>query len=306
MDAAGTSTTGPFPFSGVFPALLTPMREDGSLDLAALAEHIENLLRAGVHGLVALGSTGEFYALDAEERRAVLARTIEVTRARVPVLAGTNAASTREVLRLSKEAQNLGAEALLLAPPYYSLPTSRELFEHYRLVSQAVSIPIMLYNFPARTGVDLDVDLVERLCGLENIQAIKESTGDLDRFRSLSDRLERRISLYCGADAIPLESFEMGAQGWVAGIANVIPEAHVRLYEAFRSGDLAEARAIRDRILPLLAFIEHSGCYTQLVKALWAGKSGKSGKSRLPLLPPEGPVSAEACDWLRKAQLLAN
>lgn len=288
---------GPFPHPGVFPALITPMHEDGSLDLAVLAEHIENMLDAGVHGLVALGSTGEFYALDAGERRAVLETTIRATRGRVPILAGTNSASTREVIQSSVEAQEMGAEGLLLAPPYYSLPTSHELFEHYKLVDQAVSIPIMLYNFPARTGVDLDVDLVEQLCELENVQAIKESTGDIARFRALSERAGSRISRFCGADAIPLQCFDLGAEGWIAGIANVLPREHVEIYELHRDGRREDARVLFDRISPLLDLIEHSGCYVQLVKGLWGTQNQHADKPRLPLLPPH-PDSLQAASEL--------
>lgn len=292
--------SGPFPFPGVFPALITPMHEDESLDLEALALHIETMLDAGVHGLVPLGSTGEFYALSDEERRTVLARTLEVTQGRVPVIAGTNAASTRAVIRYSVEAQMMGADALLLAPPYYSLPTADELFEHYRLVSQAVSIPIMLYNFPGRTGVDIDVDLVERLAALDNVQALKESTGDLARFRELAERLGDRLSLFCGADAIPLECFEAGAPGWVAGIANVLPAEHVRLFEEFRAGDPEAARTTMGRLLPILSCIEHSGCYTQLVKSLWAAKQDRCGRPRHPLLPAPQALVQEALGLLEQ------
>jgi 4-hydroxy-tetrahydrodipicolinate synthase len=292
---------GPFPFHGVFPALITPMHEDESLDLETLAEHIEAMLAAGVHGLVPLGSTGEFYALSAEERRAVVAKTIEVTRGRVPVVAGTNASSTRDVIRFSVEAQQLGADGLLLAPPYYSLPTADELFEHYRLVSNAVSVPIMLYNFPCRTGVDLDVELVERLSALDNIQAIKESTGDVDRFRALAQRLGNRLSLFCGADVIPLECFEAGAVGWVAGIANLLPSDHVRLYEEFQAGDRETARTRMRRLHPILSQIEHSGAYTQLVKSLWAAQKGRCGQLRHPLLPAPAALLREAQELLLQA-----
>src|SRR5262249_6097026 len=139
-------------FRGVYPAMVTPMNEREEVDLAKLEAVTEYLIGAGVHGLIPLGSTGEFYALTPQERRNVLATVIRTAAGRVPVIAGVNAAATREVVQFSREAETLGASGIMVAPPYYSLPHKDELLEHFRAVDAAVGIPIMLYNFPARTG----------------------------------------------------------------------------------------------------------------------------------------------------------
>ena len=173
-------------FEGVFPALVTPMTVEEEVDYRALDGFVNYLIEdGGVHGLIPLGSTGEYYALSPEEREAVVTATIEAAAGRVPVLAGTNAGGTRQVVDFSRKAEALGANGVLLAAPYYSLPTPDELFEHFSAVNDAIGIPIMLYNYPGRTGVDMTPDLIERLAELENIQYVKESTGDVTRVSAI-------------------------------------------------------------------------------------------------------------------------
>ncbi|NQT85759.1 dihydrodipicolinate synthase family protein, partial [bacterium] len=167
----------PSEFKGVFPALVTPMTEDEEIDCKTLAGLVDSLIQeGGVHGVIPLGSTGEYYALSDAEREAVVKTTLEAAAGRVPVLVGANAGSTRRVACFSQQAQELGAAGVLLAAPYYSLPTQDELFDHFRVVDDAIDIPIMLYNYPGRTGVDMTPDLVERLAGLDNVLYVKEST----------------------------------------------------------------------------------------------------------------------------------
>jgi 4-hydroxy-tetrahydrodipicolinate synthase len=256
-------------FEGIFPALVTPMTPGGEVDLDAMTALIESLITdGGVHGVIPLGSTGEFYALSDEEREAVVKTTIAASAGRVPVLVGTNDSSTSRVVEHSKQAESLGADGLLLAAPYYSLPTHDELFEHFRAVNDAVGIPIMLYNYPGRTGVDMTPDLIERLADLENVQYVKESSGDVTRVSEIIRRCGDKVSVFCGCDCLAMESFVLGAIGWVGGIVNFLPQEHVQLFElAVREGDLLKARAHYYRLLPILSHIENSGTYTQLVKA---------------------------------------
>ena len=161
-------------FRGVFPAMLTPMTADENVDHSKLESLTHYLIEAGVHGLIPLGSTGEFYALAREERTAVLKTVVQAAGGRVPVVAGVNAGATREVVQYSREAEALGAAGLLVAPPYYSLPRPDEILEHMRLVDRAVGIPIMLYNFPGRTGVDMKPEFLQRLAELKNVRYVKE------------------------------------------------------------------------------------------------------------------------------------
>jgi len=271
---------------GIYVAAVTPMKDNSEVNYDMLGNFVDHLINSGVHGLIPLGSTGEFYALTPDERRDVLKGTIEATAGRVPVLAGTNAGSTQDVVSYSRQAENLGASGLLLAAPYYSLPTLDELYEHFKAVNDAVGIPIMLYNYPGRTGVDMTPDFVERLTVLNNIQYIKESTGDVTRISELIQRFEGRIGVFCGCDTIALESFVLGALGWVGGIANVLPKTHVKLYDlASVQGDIPAARKFYYEIMGALQLIEGGGKYTQYVKAGCQIMGNPVGPPRGPLKP---------------------
>jgi 4-hydroxy-tetrahydrodipicolinate synthase len=282
-------------FRGVFPALVTPMTVDGEVDLATLTEFVDYLIAAcGVHGVIPLGSTGEYYALKGGERESVVGAVIEAVGGRVPVLVGTNAGSTDDVSTFSRQAELLGASGVLLAAPYYSLPTHEELFEHFRAVDAAIQIPIMLYNYPGRTGVDMTPDLVERLAGLDTVQYIKESTGDVTRVSEIIRRCGDDITVFCGCDTLALESFLLGAAGWVGGVVNVLPRDHVQLYElAVQQQDFAAARELYYRLLPALSLMEGGGKYTQFVKAGCALTGHPVGPPRAPLRPATADEEAQ-------------
>jgi len=291
-------------FKGVFAAMVTSMTAEQEVDYEALDSFVEYLIESGVHGIIPLGSTGEYYALTPPEREAVVQATLDAVAGRVPVLVGTNDGSTRKVIEYSKQAQSQGAAGLLLAAPYYSLPTAGELFEHFRAIDAAVDIPIMLYNYPGRTGVDMTVDLVERLADLPNVQYVKESTGDATRVGEIIRRCGEKITVFCGCDTLALESFLMGAAGWVGGVVNVLPKAHAELYElAVTQKDLFAARELYYRLLPVLALMEGGGKYTQFVKAGCELMGHPVGPPRQPLLPPDaGEIEAlnrALTPWIR-------
>jgi len=284
-------------FEGIFAALVTPLTADDQLDLDALAAHVEFLVSRGVHGLAPLGSTGEYYALTPYEREAVVRTTVEAAAGRVPVVVGTNAGSTRDVIELSRQAEQLGAAGLLLAPPYYSLPAVDELCEHFREVAAAVNIPIMLYNYPGRTGVDMTPEVIERLAGLEPVRYVKESSGQVGRISQVRVRCAERITVFCGCDTAALESFVLGAAGWVSGVVNFLAEECVQLFElAVRRQDYVQARDLYYRLLPLLTMAEESGHYTQVCKAGCALSGRDVGPPRAPLRPlcPEKTAQLEA------------
>lgn len=273
-------------FRGVYVPLATPMTDEQEVDFDALQSLAGYLIEAGgVHGLMPLGSTGEYYALNDSEKAGVVDAVIEADGGRVPVLVGTNSGRTREVIRLSQQAEEKGAAGILLAPPYYSLPTPDELYDHFATVNNAIGIPIMLYNYPARTGVDLTPDLVERLSTLENIRYIKESTGDSSRVSNIILRCGSNIEVFCGSDAIAFESLMLGAVGWVAGVGNVLPKEHVDLFNLIvELRDYSTARELYYRLLPLLQCMEGGGKYTQFVKAACAAAGRPIGPPRKPLL----------------------
>ena len=291
-----------FLFEGVYSALVTPMTADEEIDYQTLSDFANYLIEeGGVQGLIPLGSTGEYYALSNQEREAVVKTTLEVAAGRVPVLVGTNGGSTRQIIAFSQQAEALGAAGLLLAAPYYSLPTPDELYRHFKMVNDAVGIPIMLYNYPGRTGVDMKPNLIERLAELKNIQYVKESTGDATRVSEIIRRCGERIVVFCGCDTLALESFMMGAVGWVGGVVNALPRAHVRLFElAVGKKALFAARKLYYKLLPVLALMEGAGQYTQFVKAACALNGHPVGPPRKPLWP------AGDEDVVRLKELLAS
>ena len=274
-------------FHGLYPALVTPMTADEEIDLETLADFVNYLIEeGGVHGIIPLGSTGEYYALSAQERTDVLKTTIQTAAGRVPVVAGANAGSTRDVVMYCRQAEKLGASGVLLAPPYYSLPRSDELVEHFRTVSGSIGIPIMLYNYPGRTGVDMQPDLIERLAELKQVRYVKESTGDITRISEIIRRLGDGITVFCGCDTIALESMLLGTPGWVSGSANVLPREHVEIYRiALEKQDFLAAKVPFYKLMPFLALAEGGGKYTQYVKAGCAMTGHPVGPPRRPLLP---------------------
>lgn len=271
-------------FRGVFAALVTPMRANEEVDYPKLAQFADHLIRRGVHGLVPLGSTGEYYALSADERERVIRATLDAAAGRVPVVAGTNAGSTRDVIAFSRQAEQLGCAGVMLAAPYYSLPRPEELFAHFKAVNNAIGVPIMLYNYPGRTGVDMAPEFIERLAGLKNLRYVKESTGEMPRITELLRRCGDRLGVFCGCDTIALESFLVGAIGWVGGVVNVLPASHAKLYQlTVERPDYVAARKLFFELLPTLELMEGGGKYTQWVKAACGLMGHDCGAPRRPL-----------------------
>jgi 4-hydroxy-tetrahydrodipicolinate synthase len=274
------------------------MDANGKVDYKKLAGFVHYLVTQGVHGLIPLGSTGEYYALDASERERVIVTTLQAAGGRVPVVAGTNAGSTRDVVAFSRQAEELGCAGVMLAPPYYSLPRLDELYAHYRKVNDAIGVPIMLYNYPGRTGVDMPPDFIEKLARLKNVRYVKESTGEMPRITELLRLCGDRLGVFCGCDTISLESLMMGAVGWVGGVVNVLPASHVRLFQlAAELGDYDGARKVFFEILPVLELMEGGGKYTQWVKAGCKLMGHHAGAPRAPLAE----ASAREYSQLRRA-----
>jgi len=285
-------------FHGVFSALVTPMKANGDVDHAKLGTVVNHQIRSGLHGLVPLGSTGEFYALTPVEREQVIKTTLSATAGRVPVVAGANASSTRDVVAFARQAEQLGCAGVMLAAPYYSLPTPEELFAHFRAVNNAIGIPIMLYNYPGRTGVDMSPEFIARLTSLKNVRYVKESTGEMPRMTTLMRLCGDRLGVFCGCDTISLESLMVGAIGWVGGVANVLPQSHAQLFElAVVKKDYVRARKLFFEILPTLEMMEGGGKYTQWVKAACGLMGHDCGAPRAPL----GAATKAECATLRQA-----
>lgn len=269
---------------GIFAALVTPMKANQDIDYSRLESFTDHLVRSRIHGLIPLGSTGEYYALSAEERERVLRTVLEVVNGRVPVFAGTNAGATRDVIAFSRQAELLGCAGVMLAAPYYSLPRPEELYAHFRAVNDAIGVPIMLYNYPGRTGVDMSPEFIARLAGLKHLRYVKESTGEMPRITELLRRCGDRLGVFCGCDTIALESLMVGAIGWVGGVANVLPASHAKLYElVVEKQDYPAARKLFFDLLPTLELMEGGGKYTQWVKAACGLMGHPVGAPRAPL-----------------------
>jgi len=273
---------------GVYAVILTPFTEDEKLDEEALRKHIRFLLDEGkVHGLIPTGSTGEFASLSQEERKRVVEITIDEANGEVPVVVGSAANSTAETIMWSKHAEEAGANGLQIVPPYYCLPDDREIYEHFKAVAESVGIPIMVYNNPATSGVDVKPELLARLAEIDNICYVKEASDDIKRVGAIKRLCGDKITIFCGCDNVMFESFLMGAEGWVSGSANIIPQQCVKLYElTVEKEELDKARELYYRMLPLGDMLELEGKFVQYLKAASEMLGRPLGPPRRPLLPP--------------------
>jgi len=243
------------PFRGTYTVLITPFTAGGkSVDVPALKTLVNWQIEQGIHGLIPLGSTGEFLSMTREERQLVTETCVKTAAGRVPVLIGTGAEWTDECVALSKEAQELGADGVMIIPPYYSCPTEDELFEHYRRVGEAISVPIMVYNNPATANVDLTPSIVARLSRIDNCRYIKESTLEVTRVRDIIELCGDRMTVFAGI--LGYESFWLGAQGWVAVCSNLIPAMSARLFELVADAkDVDQALALYKKMLPIVKWV---------------------------------------------------
>ncbi|MFI7067979.1 4-hydroxy-tetrahydrodipicolinate synthase [Kribbella sp. NPDC050124] len=278
--------------SGVLSALLTPFDNDGAVDEATLRRVVDRNIEGGVHGVVACGSTGEFTTLSASERRHVVETVIDQTAGRVPVVAQTGAQSTAEAIELSRHAEQAGASALMIVAPYYEPLTIDETKRYLRTVAASVNLPIMLYNLPIATGVNMTPALVGELAReVENIQYIKDTSGDIAQAGQLIHLYGDVIATVVGWDALALAALAEGAAGIMAGTANVLAAELVSIHAAMSEGDLHRARRVWDQIYPLVDAIM-AAPFAPAVKAALGATGFAIGNPRLPANPLE-PVVAE-------------
>ncbi len=238
-------------FRGSIVALITPMHPNGDLDYQSLQRLVEFHIAQGTTAIVSVGTTGESPTLDMDEHCAVIARTVEYAAGRIPVIAGTGSNSTHEAIILTRCAHESGADAALLVTPYYNKPTQEGLYLHYRAIAEAVEIPQILYNVPARTACDLLPETVARLAELENIVGIKEASGDLSRVEQLRAACGAEFALYSGDDATACEFVLSGGDGVISVTANVAPRAMQSMCQAALAGDRDLAQAMNERLAAL-------------------------------------------------------
>jgi 4-hydroxy-tetrahydrodipicolinate synthase len=270
-------------FKGVFPAIITPFKEDTSLDEEGLRRNIEYLNKTGIAGIVPCGTTGESATLTFEEHKKVV--EIAVDSSKVPVIAGTGSNNTREAMELTRHAADAGADAALLITPYYNKPNDRGMFEHFKTIAERCDIPIILYNVPKRTGIDLKPELVARLSRIQNIAAIKEASGSLSQVSQIIEQTRGTgFSVLSGDDDLTLPIMSLGGQGVVSVLANVAPRKTVAMVEAFANGDLETAQKLNYELAPLTRamFLETNPIP---VKTAHKYLGLAAGPLRLPLAP---------------------
>ncbi len=269
-------------FEGVIAAIVTPFREDGSIDGKGLADLVEFLVGSKVDGIVPCGTTGESATLTHDEHRTVVSAVVEAARRRVPVIAGTGSNSTAEAVALTRFAQDAGADGALVITPYYNRPSQEGLYRHFKAVADASPLPIVLYDVPSRTACHLEPETAARIAESKNVVAIKEASGSLDAVSRL--RAATSLSILSGDDSLTLPALALGAVGVVSVAANVAPAPLVEMVKRFRAGDTRRALELHDRLFPLFRalFVETNPVPVKTALRLM-GRG--TGVVRLPLAP---------------------
>jgi len=253
-------------FEGIYTPVITPHGADGSIDRDALAVQIEHLISSGVHGLINGGSTGEYYAQSMDERKDMATFAKDVIGGRVPLIVGTVSVRTEDSILMAEHAAKIGADALLVGSPPYSVPTERENALNALAIDRAADLPIMLYNYPGRMGIDMGEEFLDRVGRSRNFAAIKESSGDINRVHLLA-RDYPHIQMSCGMDDQALEFFAWGARSWVCAGSNFLPTEHIALWRACAvEGDFDKGRRIMSAMMPLMRVLEQGGKFIQAVK----------------------------------------
>ena len=273
-------------FEGIITPIVTPFHRDTqeSINYEATKQLIDHLIEHGVKGIFILGSNGEFHVIDEEEKVAFAKRVIEIVNKRVPVFVGTGCCSTRETIRLSKKMEELGADALSVITPYFLKPTNANLYAHYKAVAESVNLPIVLYNIPKATGCPLDPELVNELADIENIKAIKDSSGEEERIQAYAKiAKEKDFKLLIGSDSKISYAYELGASGAVAGTSNVITDTLVALDRALRNKEQESAEKLQKDIDVLRGVLKLGTVPSAMKRAVELAGIAEVGPARMPV-----------------------
>jgi 4-hydroxy-tetrahydrodipicolinate synthase len=289
-------------FHGALTAIITPFR-DGALDEAALRELVEWQIQSGIDGLVPCGSTGESATLSHTEHERVIKITIEQTRKRVPVVAGTGSNSTAEAIRLTASAREMGADGALLISPYYNKPTQDGIYKHYKMVAASVDLPIFAYNIPGRTGSNIAPETFARLAEIKNIIGVKEASGSTEQTSDILRLTNGKFTVLSGDDALTVPLMAIGAKGVIATIGNAMPREIHELAAAGLAGDFERARQLHYKMLPLMRtlFIETNPiCIKQALAFM--GKC--CNELRMPLVPMTAPAAEKLKAAMKELRLI--
>lgn len=283
------------PFRGTYTVTITPFTPDGrKINETVLRDFVDWQIEQGAHGLIPVASTGEFLSLSDEERRTVAATVIDQANRRVPVLVGSGAECTWDAVRYCREAEELGADGVLVIPPFYSTPTDTELYLHYKAIGDAISIPVMLYNNPATSNVDMLPPLVAKLSEIANVSYIKESTMDVTRVRDIIRLTDNRMGVFGGI--MGYESFLSGAVGWTAVGCNLMPREFSNMYRhCVEEQNIDAANSLYRHIQPVIELVGHHRYVSATKYAL-----DLMGLPVGPPRPPRLPVSGDDASWVEK------
>ncbi len=279
---------------GIVPALVTPFNVDESVNLSVLVKLLEHVLAAGVHGVFVLGSQGEYFTMEPEEKKAVIETTLDAVKGRVPVYAGTGATTTREAIALTKMAEDAGADAVSVITPAFINPNQEEMYEHYRAVAASTRLPVLLYGNPARTGNHLPVTLVTRLAAIDNIAGIKDSSGDLATTAAYINATSPSFRVFAGRDTLVLGTLLYGGAGSVAATGNVAPGFLMKIFDSWCCGDFATARTTQAQLARLRDTFS-LGTFPAVIKEAL----GMIGIDAGPCRRPVGRLSPESRTQLR-------
>ena len=290
-------------FVGCGTAMVTPFRKDLSLDEDAFRRLVRRQIAGGINFLVPCGTTGESPTLTHEEHLRVVAITLEEAKDKVPVLAGAGGYDTRKVIEMAREIERMGADGILSVTPHYNKPGQEGLYQHYKAIASAISLPIILYNVPPRTNVNIDPATLRRLAKIENIIGVKEASGNMAQMTQVIQQVPEQFHVLSGDDALTLPLVAMGGRGIISVVANEIPAEMTRLAQSCLAGDFAGARALQRKWLPLMEvnFIETS---PTPVKAAMAEMGLLEPVWRLPLVPPQPETLAKIRAVLESLALL--
>ena len=293
------------PFTGLGTALVTPFRIDGSLDEAAVRRLVRRQIDAGVHFVSPCGTTGEAPTLSQSEKIRVVQLVVDEAAGRVPVLAGAGGYDTREVIELAREYERLGVDGILSVTPYYNKPTQEGLFQHYKAIAESTRLPIVLYNVPGRTGVNLETATVLRLSALRTIVGIKEASGSLVQMSEIVASAAPEFFLLSGDDPIAVAVMSVGGRGLISVASNVVPAEMTQIIELAEKGDFAGARKLHLWLLPFLQvnFVESNPIP---VKAAMAAMGLLEERYRLPLVPPGNAARDRIMKVLQDLKLLGS
>jgi 4-hydroxy-tetrahydrodipicolinate synthase len=292
-------------FTGVGTALITPFRKDGSVDEPAVKRLVKRQIDAGVHFVSPCGTTGEAPTLSHKEKLRIVELVVNESAGRVPVLAGAGGYDTREVIELARELERIGVDGLLSVTPYYNKPTQEGLFQHYKAISESTSLPIMLYNVPGRTGINLEVKTVVRLSELRNIVAVKEASANVVQMSEIIAAVRDDFMLLGGDDPLTVAVMAIGGRGIVSVASNAAPGEMVQIVELAEQGDYAGARRLHMWLLPFIQvnFIEANPIP---VKAAMAAMGLIEEAYRLPLVGPSAAARDRIMQVLQDLKLLGS